>query len=119
MRNVNTYHKLSREEQREELVTVTSAISALYEDLGVLLSDYHRDYLMDYARSAAGSVSGKNREAQHANFEKGSEIIQLRATINGLILCRDLLTFLLLSREPTLLPFPAVAAEDNEGLPQA
>lgn len=118
MRNVNTYHKLRADEQREELVTVTSAIAAAYEDLGVLLADYHRDYLMDYARSPSQSVSGKNREAQHNNMEKGSEIVQQRAMINSLILCRDLLTFLLLSREPTLLPFPTVAAEDNEGLPQ-
>lgn len=117
MRNVSTYDKLTIEELRSELVVVTSAVAAAYEDLGTRLSDYHRDYLMDYAQSASQSVSGKNREAQHNNMQAGSVIITDRAKINSLILCRDLLVFMILSREPGMLPFPTIATEDNEGLP--
>lgn len=117
MRNVTTYNTLTDEELRDELVAVTSACAGAYEDLGTRLADYHRDYLEDYARSASGSVSGKNREAQHANLEAGSRIIEKRAVVNSLILCRDLLTFLLLSKQPGVLPFPNVASEDGEGLP--
>lgn len=117
MRNVSTYDRLTESELRSELVVVTSAVAAAYEDLGTRLSDYHRDYLMDYAQSASQSVSGKNREAQHNNMEAGSIIIQHRAKINSLILCRDLLVFMALSRTPGNLPYPTVATEDNEGLP--
>lgn len=117
MRNVSTYNTLTEQELRDELVAVTSATAAAYEDLGTRLADYHRDYLADYAHSASQSVSGKNREAQHNNLEAGSHIIEKRAVVNSLILCRDLLTFLLLSRSPGVLPFPNVANEDGEGLP--
>lgn len=116
MRPVNTYDKLTNEELRSELVVVTSAVAAAYEDLGQYLAEYHRDYLMSYAQSPSSSVSGKNREAQHNNMEDGSKIIAERAKINSLILCRDLLTFMLLSREPGVLPFPSVAIEDDDGL---
>lgn len=117
MRNVSTYDKLTNEELRAELVVVTSAVAAAYEDIGTRLSDYHRDYLMDYAQSASSSVAGKNREAQHNNMQAGGEIIHERAKINSLILCRDLLVFLSLSRQPGTVPYPAVAIEDSEGLP--
>ena len=117
MRNVTTYDSLTIEELRSELVTVTSAVAAAYEDLGLQLADYHRDYLYDYARSASTSVAGKNREAQHNNLEAGSKIIHERAKINSLMLCRDLLIFMVTSKVPGAAPFPSVAAEDSEGLP--
>lgn len=117
MRNVSTYNKLTIEELRTELVTVTSAVAAAYEDLGSRLSEYHRDYLQSYAQSASSSVSGKNREAQHNNLEDGSTIINERAKINSLMLCRDLLIFMVTSRIPGAAPFPGVAVEDGEGLP--
>ena len=88
-----------------------------YNDLGARVSDYHRDYLMDYAHAAESSVAGKNRVAQHANLEAGATIVQRRAIINGLTLCRDLLVFLILSREPGVLPFPSIANEDSDGVP--
>ena len=116
MRNVTTYDSLTKEELRSELVIVTSAVAAAYEDLGQHLSDHHRDFLEDYARSPASSVAGKNREAQYANQEAQIWIIQARAKINSLTLCRDLLIFLLLSKEPGILPFPGVAMQDADGM---
>jgi hypothetical protein len=117
MRNVATYDTLTITELRTELVEVTSRLVAEYNDLGARVSDYHRDYLMDYAQAAESSVSGKNRVAQHANLDAGARIVQSRATINGLVLCRDLLVFLVLSREPGILPFPSIANEDSDGVP--
>lgn len=117
MRNVTTYDKLSTPELRTELVEVTSRLVAEYNDLGARVADYHRDYLTDYAQAAESSVAGKNRVAQHANLEAGARIVESRATINGLILCRDLLVFLALSREPGTLPFPSIANEDGDGVP--
>lgn len=105
------------DELRAELVTVTSATAAAYEDLGGMLAAYHRDYLMEYAHSASTSVSGKNREAQHNNMEEGSKIIGERAKINSLMLCRDLLIFMVTSKIPGAAPFPGIAPEDGEGLP--
>jgi hypothetical protein len=116
MRNVTTYNQLTEEEQREELVAVTSTLAAEYEHLGILLSDHQRDYLRDYATSPGNSVAAKNREAQYNNMELATEIFQMRAKINSLTLCRDLLTFLLISRLPGATPFPSVAAMDEEGL---
>jgi hypothetical protein len=49
-------------------------------------------------------------------MEAAWKIIQIRATINGLVLCRDLIVFILLSREPGVLPFPSIATEDSEGV---
>lgn len=103
-------------ELRRELVLVTDGLVDQYNDLGARVSDYHRDYLMDYAQAAESSVSGKNRVAQHANLEAATRIIQIRATINGLTLCRDLLVFIMLSKEPGRVPFPAIAEEDSEGV---
>jgi hypothetical protein len=117
VRNVATYDTLSTPELRTELVEVTSRLVAEYNDLGARVSDYHRDYLMDYAHAAESSVSGKNRVAQHANLDAGAKIVQLRATINGLTLCRDLITFLIISRQPGALPFPSIANEDGDGVP--
>jgi hypothetical protein len=117
MRNVATYDTLSTPELRSELVEVTSRLIAEYNDLGARVSDYHRDYLMDYAQAAESSVAGKNRVAQHANLDAGAQIVQRRATINGLTLCRDLITFLILSREPGKLPFATIANEDSDGVP--
>lgn len=117
MRNVTTYATLTMDELRAELVEVTSRLVAEYNDLGARVSDYHRDYLMDYAHAAESSVAGKNRVAQHANVEAGAHIIQCRSTINGLVLCRDLLVFMVLSREPGVLPFPSIANEDGDGVP--
>lgn len=116
MRNVNEYDKLTLEELRTELVVVTSALAAAYEDLGAMISDYHRDYLMSYAHSASSSVAGKNREAQHQHMEVGARIIQERSKINSLVLCRDLLIFMVTSRQPGATPFPAIAREDDDGL---
>jgi hypothetical protein len=116
MRNVASYDTLDDQELRHELVLVTERIVAEYNDLGARVSDYHRDYLMDYAQAAESSVAGKNRVAQHANMEAASRIIQIRAMINGLILCRDLLTFILISKEPGTVPFPSIAQEDSEGV---
>lgn len=116
MRNVATYDTLTTPELRSELVEVTSRLVSEYNDLGARVSDYHRDYLMDYAHAAESSVSGKNRVAQHANSEAAVKIIQLRATLNGLTLCRDLLVFIMLSRQPGALPFPSIAEEDSEGV---
>lgn len=116
MRNVSTYDRLTKVELRHELVLVTESLVTNYNDLGARVSDYHRDYLMDYAHAAESSVAAKNRVAQHANLEAASKIIQIRATINGLVLCRDLLVFMLLSREPGVLPFPSIATEDSEGV---
>lgn len=116
MRNVSTYDKLTIEELREELVLVTSALAAAMEDLGSYLSDYHRDYLMAYAQSASSSVSGKNREAQHQYQDDGARIIQERSKINSLVLCRDLLIFMVTSTKPGAMPFPEVARMDDDGL---
>ncbi len=116
MRNVTTYNTLTLQEQREELVAITSALAAEYEHLGIALSDHQRDYLRDYAVSPGNSVAAKNREAQYANMELATEIFHMRAKINSLIICRDLLVFLLLSKQPDAIPFPDVAAMDAEGL---
>ncbi len=116
MRNVSTYDSLTLEDLRTELVTVTSALAAAYEDLGAMISDYHRDYLMAYAQSASSSVSGKNREAQHQFQDDGAKIIQERSKINSLVLCRDLLIFMVTSRIPGATPFPLVARDDDDGL---
>lgn len=116
MRKVSTYDKLTPDELREELVVVTGALAAAMEDLGEYLSNYHRDYLLSYAQSASSSVSGKNREAQYNNMEDGSRVIVERSKVNSLVLCRDLLTFMATSRLPGAMPFPAVAAEDDDGL---
>lgn len=116
MRNVSTYDKLTLEELRTELVLVTSALAAAYEDLGAQLSDYHSDYLVAYAHSASSSVSGKNREAQHQYLNAGARIIQERSKINSLVLCRDLLIFMVTSRQPGATPFPQVAMMDDDGL---
>lgn len=117
MRNVSTYDTLTIEELRSELVEVTSVVAAAYEDLGGMLAEYHRDYLVQYAHSASSSVSGKNREAQYNNMEEGSNIINERSKISSLMLCRDLLVFMVTSRIPGSAPFPLVAVEDGEGLP--
>lgn len=116
MRPVSSYTTLSPLELESELVTVTSVLTAEYQSLGAALSDYHRDFLNDYAQSVAGNVSGKNREAQYANMEAGSEILLQRAKIDSLILCRDLLVFLFLSQAPNSVPFPNIALDDD-GLP--
>lgn len=116
MRNVNTYDTLTVDELRHELVSVTEALVANYNDLGARVSDYHKDYLQDYAQAAESSVSGKNRVAQYANMDAAWKIIQIRATLNGLVLCRDLIVFILLSREPGAVPFPSIATEDSEGV---
>ena len=115
MRNVSTYTSSTDAELREELVLVTSALTAEYETLGVYLSDYHRDYLRDYAQSPGNSATAKNREAQYANMEMGAETILIRSRINSLILARDLLVFLLISRKPSPVPFPDTL--DDDGLP--
>lgn len=119
MRNVTTYNKLTTEEMRDELVVVTSALAAEYEQLGVMLADQHRDFLEDYARSPGGSVAAKNRDAQYANQEVTKQIIIARAKVNSFTLCRDLLVFLLLSNEPGTVPFPVVADFDDDGLVNA
>jgi hypothetical protein len=116
MRNVSEYDKLTMDELRHELVLATDMLVAQYNDLGARVSDYHRDYLMDYAHTPESSVAAKNRVAQHANMEAATKIIQVRATINGLTLCRDLLVFIMLSKEPGKLPFPTIAEEDSEGV---
>jgi len=115
MRNVTSYDTLTPDQLREELVSVTAVLTAEYESLGMNLSDYHRDYLTDYAQSPAGSVTGKNREAAYANMEMGREILFQRARVNSLTLARDLLVFLLISREPG--PVPMSAQMDDDGLP--
>jgi hypothetical protein len=116
MRNVESYNKLTEDEQIEELVSITSSIAAEYQHLAIALADHQRDYLRVYATSPGNSVAAKNREAQYANMELATEIFHMRAKINSLVLCRDLLTFLLISRLPGATPFPAVAAMDEEGL---
>lgn len=116
MRNVSTYDQLTVDELRRELVEVTEALVANYNDLGARVSDYHREFLQDYATAAESSVSGKNRVAQYANADAAWKIIQIRATLNGLVLCRDLIVFILLSREPGAVPFPSIADEDSEGV---
>jgi hypothetical protein len=117
MRHVSEYDKLTIPEARQELVAITASLTTQYELLGRDLAEYHKEYLADYAQSAAGSVSGKNREAQFINREAADLIINLRANINSLVLARDLLVFLLLSHEPGAVPFPAVARLDDEDLP--
>jgi len=116
VRNVNSYDKLTLDQLREELVVVTSALAASHEDLGGRLSHYHRDYLVAYAHSASSSVAGKNREAQYQYLEDGAQIIQERAKINSLVLCRDLLIFMVTSRLPGNVPFPTISQEDADGL---
>jgi hypothetical protein len=113
MRNVSTYDKLTLTELRSELVAVTSSIAAAQEDLGTKLSNYHRDYLTAYAHSASSSVAGKNREAQYQHSEEGAVIINERAIINSLTLCRDLLIFMVTSRIPGNVPFPDVSLDDD------
>lgn len=116
MRNVSSYDRLNVEELREELVVVTSVLAGEYEQLGMQLADYHREYLTDYARSPGSSATAKNREAQYANMEAGTLIMHGRAKINSLTLCRDLLVYLLLSKEPGATPYPGIARMDDDGL---
>lgn len=119
MRNVSTYGRLERDELEAELVEVTGALAAEYISIGSDLADQHRDFLQDYVRSAGSSVAAKNREAQYNSMEITQQIIHSRAKINSLTLCRDLLVFLMLSRKPGEVPFPAVAAFDEEGMANA
>lgn len=116
MKNVSQYDRLTVVELRHELVLVTERLVENYNDLGARVSDYHKEYLQDYATAAESSVSGKNRVAQYANMEAAWKIIQIRATLNGLVLCRDLLVFILLSKQPGAVPFPSIATEDSEGV---
>lgn len=116
MRSVTSYKDLTLPELIEELGNVTSTLSAAYEDLAVSTAAYHREYLMEYARAAESSVAGKNRVAQHALLDMGSEILEKRGIIDSLTLCRDLLVFNLIGRQPGKVPFKDVASEDN-GVP--
>lgn len=119
MRNVSTYGKLERDELQAELVEVTGALAEEYSSIGSDLADQHRDFLQDYVRSPGSSVAAKNREAQYNSMDITQQIIHSRAKINSLTLCRDLLVFLLISREPGAIPFPNVAAFDEEGMANA
>ncbi len=119
MRTVNEYGSLTNDELREELVQITATLALEYKDMGAMLADQHRDFLNDYIRSPGGSVAAKNRDAQYNSMDVTSQIIGKRAVINGLVLCRDLITFLLLSKEPGAIPFPTIASFDEDGLASA
>jgi hypothetical protein len=118
MRNVSTYSNLTMDELKEELVTVSAVLSAEYESLGMALADYHRDFLNDYASAPESSAAAKNRVAAYANQVAGSEIITVRARINALVLCRDLLVFLAGGQAPPTPPENmATMGMDDDGLP--
>jgi hypothetical protein len=116
LRNVLTYGKLTKDELREELVELTSRLSATYSDLAGQLQDQQRDYLSTYARSPGNSVAAKNREAQYYCEDLTRQIIGTRATINALVLARDLIVFLFLSKAPDIVPFPEIASFDADGM---
>ena len=112
--NVSQYHTVPRSELVGELCTITSAICAEYTDLATTISDHQQDYLQAYSTSPGSSVAAKNREAQYYTTDLTRQILERRAKINSLMLCRDLITFILLERVPGTVPFPELATFDND-----
>jgi hypothetical protein len=116
MRSVSEYGKITNEQLREELVLVMSALASEYDVLGAAMADHQQDYITTYVRSPGNSVAAKSREAQYNCMDQTRSIIESRAKINSLTLCRDLIVFLLLSEQPGHLPFPQLADFDETGM---
>jgi hypothetical protein len=116
VRNITEYSKLSVDELRDELVQITAALINEYSALGAALGDHQHDYLDYYIQSPGGSVAAKNREAQYNCTEISRDILNHRANINSLTLCRDLLSFLSLPSRLGNVPFPDLATMDPDGL---
>ena len=116
MQNTNSYGKLTSEQLREELVELTSVLSAAYGELASLLMDQQRDYLSAYSRSPGSSVAAKNREAQYYTEDLTRQVIDKRAYINSIVLKRELAMFLLSNTRSNEVPFPTIADLDSDGL---
>lgn len=106
MQNVTTYGTLTNEQLRDELVLVSAALASEHRELGSLCADQHADYLSAYARSPGSSVAAKNREAEFNCVDQTRDIMHSQAKMNALTVARDLIIFLLLSRQPSLSPYP-------------
>jgi hypothetical protein len=78
------------------------------------MADHQQDYLQAYSTSPGSSVAAKNREAQYYTTDLTRQILERRAKINSLLLCRDLITFILLERAPGSLPFPELGHLDTD-----
>jgi hypothetical protein len=116
VRNVAEYGSLGIGELRAELIQITGAIASKYESLGAALADQQQDYITAYVQSPGNSVAAKNREAEWNTQVQIRDIIESRATINSLTLCRDLLVFLLWGTRPDSLPFPQIVGMDEAGM---
>jgi hypothetical protein len=81
-----------------------------------LSSEQHREFLKSYIQSAGGNVSAKNRDAEYQTKDLMVDIIATRALINKLTTDRDLIVFLLLSRQPVDLSMFPPAIMDEGGL---
>ena len=114
MRNVSDYSKMGTGDLKLELIELTAVLSSHYTDLAHALGEQQSDYLTAYAQSPGGSVSAKNREAQHYTLEWTRQIFEARANINSLVLARDLLVLLLNGTPPNPVPFPEIGRLDED-----
>lgn len=116
MRQISEYQTMQEDELYHELIEVSRVLAAKHIELGTFCSDQHVSYLQSYLQSPGNSVAAKNREAEFNTKELTREIIELKAVINALTIQRDLITFLLLKREPSTLIMYPPASIDAEGL---
>jgi hypothetical protein len=106
----------TRDDLRAELIQVTTALDGKYSELSITMQDHQREYLKAYVQEPATSVAAKNRAAQYWCEDLTRQIIQQRASINSIVLKRDLIVFLLIDDKPNVVPFPELVTLDSEGL---
>jgi hypothetical protein len=95
MHPATAYGRLSRTELIDELFEVVNTLAAKIKELGALQQDYNNEYYPTYFRAPGNSVAAKEKEAEYNSLPMLNDMALIRADIEVLTTCRDLLYFVI------------------------